>query len=58
MRTADGAALRLPAGECCLQNERDDTVDDLVKSDFLHEPGWVHLGFVGSAFRHLGTQVA
>ena len=21
------------------QNERDDTVDDLVKSDFLHEPG-------------------
>ena len=22
-----------------LQNERDDTVDDLVKSDFLHEPG-------------------
>ena len=25
------------------QNERDDTVDDLVKSDFLHEPGWVGL---------------
>ncbi|KAI3425379.1 hypothetical protein D9Q98_009143 [Chlorella vulgaris] len=32
----------LPAGSCCLQNERDDTVDDLVKSDFLHEPGILH----------------
>ncbi|EFN53725.1 hypothetical protein CHLNCDRAFT_25512 [Chlorella variabilis] len=32
----------LPAGDCCLQNERDDTVDDLVKSDFLHEPGILH----------------
>ena len=30
--------LRPP--ECPLQNERDDTVDDLVKSDFLHEPGY------------------
>ena len=28
---------------CLVQNERDDTVDDLVKSDFLHEPGCVLL---------------
>lgn len=28
------------ASSSALQNERDDTVDDLVKSDFLHEPGW------------------
>jgi myosin-5 len=34
-----GATLRAVAAECCLQNERDDTVDDLVRSDFLHEPG-------------------
>ncbi|KAK9837064.1 hypothetical protein WJX84_005883 [Apatococcus fuscideae] len=33
-----GTAQYYPA-ECPLQNERDDTVDDLVKSDFLHEPG-------------------
>ena len=34
--------LPLPLLRHCLlppQNERDDTVDDLVKSDFLHEPG-------------------
>ena len=43
-RTQDGTLLQLPATECCLQNERDDTVDDLVKSDFLHEPGWVCRG--------------
>lgn len=28
---------------CLFQNERDDTVDDLVKSDFLHEPGYAQL---------------
>ena len=39
VRTEGGTALRLPASECCLANERDDTVDDLVRSDFLHEPG-------------------
>ena len=39
VRTEGGAALRLPASEACLANERDDTVDDLVRSDFLHEPG-------------------
>jgi myosin-5 len=38
-RTDDGALVRVPAAQCCLQNERDDTVDDLVRSDFLHEPG-------------------
>ena len=37
--TEEGAAHMLPPGEAPLQNERDDTVDDLVKSDFLHEPG-------------------
>eukprot|EP00887_Chlorella_sp_A99_P002927 scaffold24.g2927.t1 len=35
-------ARGVPASECCLQNERDDTVDDLVRSDFLHEPGILH----------------
>ncbi|KAL4420012.1 hypothetical protein ABPG75_007110 [Micractinium tetrahymenae] len=41
--TEEGQELAgLPAGDCCLQNERDDTVDDLVKSDFLHEPGILH----------------
>ena len=39
VRTEDGAMLDALASECCLQNERDDTVDDLVRSDFLHEPG-------------------
>ncbi|KAI7836877.1 hypothetical protein COHA_009277 [Chlorella ohadii] len=40
VRTEQGQQLEgLPAADCCLQNERDDTVDDLVKSDFLHEPG-------------------
>ena len=46
--TEEGAVHVLPPGEAPLQNERDDTVDDLVKSDFLHEPGcgWV-MGFRG-----------
>ena len=35
----DGSTVALSSAECPLQNERDDTVDDLVKSDFLHEPG-------------------
>jgi len=33
--------VTIKASECFLQNERDDTVDDLVRSDFLHEPGYV-----------------
>ena len=37
----DAGILTLPPAECPLQNERDDTVDDLVKSDFLHEPGYL-----------------
>lgn len=37
--TEEGVTHVLPPGEAPLQNERDDTVDDLVKSDFLHEPG-------------------
>lgn len=39
VRLQDGSALQLPASGCHLQNERDDTLDDLVRSDFLHEPG-------------------
>ena len=35
----DGSTVALSSADCPLQNERDDTVDDLVKSDFLHEPG-------------------
>ncbi|KAH7619484.1 hypothetical protein Ndes2526B_g06464 [Nannochloris sp. 'desiccata'] len=42
IRTEDGALIESQASECCLQNERDDTVDDLVRSDFLHEPGILH----------------
>ena len=38
--TEEGAKHALAPAEAPLQNERDDTVDDLVKSDFLHEPGW------------------
>ena len=39
VQTEEGAVRELQPSECPLQNERDDTVDDLVKSDFLHEPG-------------------
>ena len=39
VQTEEGARLSVAALECPPQNERDDTVDDLVKSDFLHEPG-------------------
>lgn len=41
VRTEDNIVATVPAVDCCLQNERDDIVDDLVKSDFLHEPGYV-----------------
>jgi hypothetical protein len=37
----DGSIATFALSDCPLQNERDDTVDDLVKSDFLHEPGCV-----------------
>lgn len=39
VRTEEGAVREHKPDELPLQNERDDTVDDLVKSDFLHEPG-------------------
>ena len=39
VETEKGQRQTLKPSECPLQNERDDTVDDLVKSDFLHEPG-------------------
>ena len=39
VKTEDGTLLESLSSDCCLQNERDDTVDDLVRSDFLHEPG-------------------
>jgi len=38
--TEEGATHVLAPADAPLQNERDDTVDDLVKSDFLHEPGY------------------
>ena len=40
VQTEDGGTAQYYPAECPLQNERDDTVDDLVKSDFLHEPGY------------------
>lgn len=44
----DAGIQTLTPSECPLQNERDDTVDDLVKSDFLHEPGYLlHLSLFG-----------
>lgn len=39
VQTENGDRRELSPEELPLQNERDDTVDDLVKSDFLHEPG-------------------
>lgn len=38
----NGETKQYRAAECFLQNEKDDTVDDLVRSDFLHEPGILH----------------
>jgi myosin-5 len=38
--TGDGRELaRVRAADCPLQNARDDALDDLVRADFLHEPG-------------------
>lgn len=37
----NGEISMVKAAECFLQNDRDDNVDDLVRSDFLHEPGCV-----------------
>lgn len=42
LNTPDGTLTNMPAHACPLRNERDDTIDDLVKSDFLHEPGILH----------------
>lgn len=39
VQTEEGALREHRPEDLPLQNERDDTVDDLVKSDFLHEPG-------------------
>lgn len=39
VQTEEGHQREFSPNELPLQNERDDTVDDLVKSDFLHEPG-------------------
>jgi len=35
----EGWTATVPGGSCHLANERDDTLDDLVKSDYLHEAG-------------------
>jgi myosin-5 len=42
VETEDGVVAQVPAAACHLQNERDDIVDDLIRSDFLHEPGILH----------------
>ena len=34
-----GWAAAVAPGACHLANDRDDTLDDLVKSDYLHEAG-------------------
>lgn len=34
-----GWTAAVPLSVCHLVNERDDTLDDLVKSDYLHEAG-------------------
>jgi len=40
VETEDGRTLAgVPEPDCPLQNSRDDTLDDLVRADFLHEPG-------------------
>ena len=42
VETEDGRTLSgVPESDCPLQNSRDDTLDDLVRADFLHEPGYV-----------------
>ena len=41
VETEDGRTLAgIPESDCPLQNSRDDTLDDLVRADFLHEPGY------------------
>jgi myosin-5 len=42
IKLEDGEISKQRASDCFLQNEKDDTVDDLVHSDFLHEPGILH----------------
>ena len=42
VKLEDGELSKQRASDCFLQNEKDDTVDDLVHSDFLHEPGILH----------------
>ena len=39
VRTEADWSADVPATDCHVQNERDDTLDDLVKSDYLHEAG-------------------
>jgi hypothetical protein len=40
IQTEEGRVLSgLSPDSCPLQNERDDAVEDLTASDFLHEPG-------------------
>ena len=45
VRTEADWAADVPATDCHVQNERDDTLDDLVKSDYLHEAGCAGLRF-------------
>ena len=50
VETEDGRTLAgVPESDCPLQNSRDDTLDDLVRADFLHEPGYER-GVFRSAF--------
>ena len=39
VRAEAGWTAEVAVGDCHVQNERDDTLDDLVKSDYLHEAG-------------------
>jgi hypothetical protein len=39
VQAEDGWAAAVSLAACHLVNERDDTLDDLVKSDYLHEAG-------------------
>ena len=39
VRADAGWESELAAGDCHVQNDRDDVLDDLVKSDYLHEAG-------------------
>ena len=47
VETEDGRTLAgVPESDCPLQNSRDDTLDDLVRADFLHEPGYAKSRFL------------